>query len=121
MNIILKKRKDYSVLGAPKESVELMPPEYWTRYNKILKENKIEVNMLFNESLREWTKDNLSKEINIKFLPKKFDSISQTNICIDSVFIYIWSKTPLVIYIQDNNLAKTYKKYFEELWKLAKK
>ena len=121
MEITLEEGKDYLVLGAPKESVEIMPITFWENYNKKIQEKKIHVKMIFNESLREWSKKIINPMNNIKFLPKHFDSLTEFNICEDKVFIFIWSNPPLVISIQDKNLAKSYKQYFEYLWKIAKK
>lgn len=120
MHITLEQNANYVVLGAPQQSVELMPPAFWENFNKKLQEKKTKVRLLFNESLREWSKKIKHPTNEIRFLPQQFDSLTETNICKDYVFIFTWSSTPLVISIRDKHLAEGYKKYFEYLWKVAK-
>lgn len=119
MNLFLSKKKDYLVLGSPKESVEIMPPKYWENFNLKLQKEKINVKMLFNLSLKKWAKNIKHKTNRIKFLPDRFDSITEINVGDDFIAVFVWTETPVVTVIQDINLANSYKKYFEHMWGIA--
>jgi len=56
-----------------------------------------------------------------KELPKYFDTPVATNICGDEVVMIQWEKNAFVIQIINKNVADAYKKYFELMWKIAKK
>jgi len=121
MDLTLSQKKDYVVLGAPKQAVELMPPVYWENFNKKIQAEGIKVRMIFNAEMRDWSKKIQHRFNEIRFLPKHFDSLTETNICEDRVSFFIWSKPPLIVTIVDKNLAKGYLQHFEYLWKRAKK
>jgi len=111
---------DYYVFGAPQVSVEIMGSAYWKNYNLKREERKIIIKMVFNEDLREWSKNIKSTMTKIRFLPKKFDSLTETMIYGDKVAIIVWTEKPIATVIRDRNLAHAYKKYFGILWKEAK-
>jgi len=113
--------KDYYVFGAPKSSLDIMGTTYWENYNMKREKKKILIKMIFNEDLREWSDKITSSLTRIKFLPKKFDSLTETMIYGDNVVIIVWSEKPIATLIKDKNIAKSYKQYFNILWKQAKK
>ena len=113
--------KDYYVFGAPESSVDIMSSIFWKNYNLKRIENRINVKMIFNDNLREWSKKIKNKYTYIKFLPKEFDPLSETMIYGDKTAIIIWTEKPIAILIQDRNLAENYGQYFRILWKQAKK
>jgi hypothetical protein len=43
------------------------------------------------------------------------------NIYGHNVAMILWSKNPFAIVIEQEEFAKAYKKYFELMWKIAKK
>lgn len=59
--------------------------------------------------------------VEAKYLPARFDSQVSTNICGDEVVLVLWSNPPLTIKIKNVRIADSYKKYFELLWKAAKR
>ena len=76
--------------------------------------------MIFNEELREWSKVIKGPLTEVKFLPKKFDSLSETMIYGNNVVIIVWSEKPIATFIEDKNLTKSYIEYFNFLWKIAR-
>ncbi len=116
----LAKGKDYYVFGAPKSSLEIMGSTYWENYNLKRAEKKITIKMIFNDDLREWSNKIKSNLTQIRFLPKKFDSVTETIIYGSKVAIIVWTEKPIATLIHDTNLAKSYKQYFDLLWKQAK-
>jgi HTH-type transcriptional regulator, sugar sensing transcriptional regulator len=57
----------------------------------------------------------------IRHLPDEFASPVATNIYGNRVAVLIWSLEPLAILIKNKQVAETYKKYFDVLWKFARK
>jgi HTH-type transcriptional regulator, sugar sensing transcriptional regulator len=55
------------------------------------------------------------------YLPESYASPVSTNIYGDKVAIVVWSEEPVAILIKNKTVADTYKKYFDVLWKMAKK
>ncbi|MBP7708141.1 hypothetical protein KA107_00515 [Candidatus Pacearchaeota archaeon] len=121
MNLHLKEKVEYFVLGSPEKSVEIMPPGFWEGFNLKLKQEKISVKMILNSSLTEWANNIKSSSNEIRFLPNKFDSITQINVGKSFVSIFVWTETPIVTVIYDENLVLAYKKYFDFIWNLSKK
>jgi len=121
MRDTLKDGKDYVVFGAPKFSNDLMGNTYWLNYNLKREKKKMKIKMIFNEDLREWSKTIRNKLTMIKFLPEKFDSITETIVYGDKIAIMVWTEKPIATLIKDKNLAKAYRKYFEILWKESKR
>ncbi len=115
----LNEGKEYYVFGAPKASLKIMGSTFWENYNIKREQKKMIIRMIFNEDLRQWSKKIKSKLTKIKFLPKKFDSITETIIYNEKVAIIVWTQNPIATLIIDKNLARAYKQYFEILWKEA--
>ncbi|MBI4980080.1 hypothetical protein HZC30_00815 [Candidatus Woesearchaeota archaeon] len=113
--------RDYYVIGAPRISLELMGSTFWENYNLKRVQKKIVVKMLFNEDLRRWSKVIQSKKTIIRFLPKKFDGLTETIIYGDKVAFIVWTEKPIATLIQDRHLAANYRKYFQALWEQAKR
>lgn len=57
----------------------------------------------------------------IRYLPEQYDVPSSTNIFADTVAIIIWSQDPILITLESKEVAKSYRNYFDALWKIAKK
>ncbi len=55
----------------------------------------------------------------IRYLPETYDVPSSTNIYGDTVAIVIWSAEPIVITVESREVARSYKQYFDSLWKTA--
>ena len=57
----------------------------------------------------------------IKFVSKEYQSPAATIIYGDKVAIFIEEEPITIILIESKKLAKSYKNYFNILWKVAKK
>ena len=58
----------------------------------------------------------------IRYLPEKYSGPAATNIYGDKVAIILWSKeNPLAIVIKNKEIAESYKKFFELMWRISKK
>ena len=56
-----------------------------------------------------------------KYLPRMKNSPVSTNICGDEIVFILWSDSPYIIKIKNNEIADSYKNYFDLLWKIAKR
>ena len=93
---------------------------YFPRFDKQRIEKNIKVRMLFDESGR---KEKSLKKIplaEIRFIKKGNKAPVSTNIYSNKVSIIIWEENPRAILIQDQALAKSFKSYFELMWRFAK-
>lgn len=56
----------------------------------------------------------------VKYLPKDFSTLVSTNIYGNKAAIILWlPHDPVAIVINQPDIAKTFKKYFDALWKIA--
>ena len=112
---------DYVVFGAPKNSIEIMGELFWKVYNKRKMEKKIKAKMIFNQELKEFSKQISNKDNSIRFFEKEFEPLTETHIQANYVAIIVWTAEPIIFYIEDNEVAESYRKYFEKLWLSSKK
>ncbi len=118
-NDILRKTRKYYVLGATGKIAEIMQ-FYFPHHEKERIKKKIRLKLLFNESARK--KDIATKRefAEIRFLPSEYSSPIPITIYNNKIVTLIWTE-PLGIVVENNQVAETYKKYFELLWKISKK
>lgn len=91
---------------------------YLKWYNEKRVKKRIKMKIIFNESKGK-SKIPYSE---IKYLPAKYSSPLAMNIYRDKVAIILWSKeVPFAILIKNSEIAEGYKKYFDLMWKIAKK
>lgn len=112
---------DYYVLGAPKESVEIMGDLFWDNYHLKRKNNKQKVHLLLNQSLRSWGKQQKDSCTEIRYFDRDFEPKTETHIQEDMVAFIVWEREPIVFKIKSATTANSYKKYFVKMWKIAKK
>ena len=108
----LREGKEARILGAVKDPGEFIN-YYFSHFDKKRLEKKIRLKMIFNESLKKKTKYKLSE---IKYLPKKYESQTTTEIYGNKVAIIVWSKEPIAILIEQKEIADSYRKYFDFIW-----
>lgn len=116
----INQRKQVLILGTSMKSVELLK-SYFQRYDRLRKEKKIKVKVIFNERARsnEYLAGIPLSEI--KFLPNDKVNNVATNIYGDRVAIIVIQHEPIAILIKDKAIADCYRNYFELIWGLAKK
>lgn len=113
--------KDYFVIGAPKESVELVGELFWKSFNIRQRKSGMKGKIIFNESLREFGKVLGNDLIEIRFFEKMFEPLTEIMIYDKFVATIVWSKEPVGTLIENEEVAKSYKKYFDILWMQTKK
>tara|TARA_Y100000310_G_scaffold327376_1_gene393647 strand:- start:15600 stop:16334 length:735 start_codon:yes stop_codon:yes gene_type:complete len=115
--------KTHHTIGSPAESV-MMGDAFWIDYHKKRAKKEISGKLLFNESLRKWVKKIKTTgnypHATIKFHEQGFEPLSETIIRNDKIGILLWIEKPIGILIHNKELADSYEKYFQILWKTAK-
>lgn len=116
---ILKSKADYDKFGAGEKFMQILP-YYQPIYQKKKAMNRIRCRAVYSENERdeEFVKTFIGK---VRFLPKEFVNPSTTIIYGRKVAIIIWKENPLGIVINSNEVADSYRYYFETLWASAKK
>jgi hypothetical protein len=95
---------------------------YFHWFDKRRKEKKIGTKIIFNENQKEKTSKNKVPLSEIKYLPKNYENPAAINVYGDKVAIIHWSKeNPFVIVIKNKEIAEGYRKYFDLIWRVAKK
>lgn len=111
----LEGSKEVLILGASHSAFEVLP-FYFKWYDIDRQKKKIKVRIIASEQLKK--KIPLAE---IHYLPQKYASPLAINIYKDKVAMILWKKEPLAIVIKNLEIAESYKKYFELMWKVAKK
>jgi len=105
------------VYGAPKKAYELMNYRIGNFHNERIK-RKIKMYHIYNFEAMERIKQISTMPLTYaKYLPQLFDSQVSTNICGEEVTFAIWTPPIKMIQIKDKDMAESYKKYFQILWK----
>ncbi|MEM0465653.1 MAG: helix-turn-helix domain-containing protein [Candidatus Pacearchaeota archaeon] len=114
-------KETINVFGIPGKAPEIIGPMLKKFHNTRIK-RKILMRHIYNASAIDRVKFlNKLNYTEARVLPKKYDSNVTTIICKDKVTIFLWDDDVTVIEMQDIEIAKTYKNYFEILWRKAKK
>ncbi len=121
-NIMINtKGKEYNTFGGGPITSEIMGFTWWLNLHKRRVENKLPSRQVFDESVKKGGKD-ISKNplTKIKYLDKEFTQFQETVIVGNNVAIVVFSKNPYALLMKDENIANSYRKHFELLWKIAK-
>jgi len=92
---------------------------YFAHYLKRLQKNRIKMKVIFNYNTEkipfEW------KFAEARYIPKEYQTPTETTIYGNNVAIFILTEEPKVILIKSMNISDSYKKYFNILWKAGRK
>jgi len=93
---------------------------YFHWFDKRRKQKKIPAKIIFNE-IEKANKPKIPLA-ELRYLPKEYSTPAAINIYGNNVAIIHWSKeNPFAILIKQKEIADGYRKYFQLLWKSAKK
>jgi sugar-specific transcriptional regulator TrmB len=106
--------KEILILGANENASDILK-FYFNWYNKKRIKKKILTKIIT-------TSKNLArmKNVEMKFLPKKYENPVAINIYGNTTAIIHWSKNPQAIVIKSKEITNGYKKYFDVMWNVAK-
>ena len=116
---VLKQKQTLYLIGAVgKEDIFLK--YFFQNFNKLRIKNKIKWKILYDSEVRgkEITKLKLMES---RFLPKEYSSPAVINIYADRVVNVGWQEeNPVCFMIINEDIADSYRKWFELLWKYSK-
>lgn len=116
------KSRVYCGYGAPSKSNEVMGDPFWDSFHNKRISRGIDARLIFHESLRYWgNRLNKKRLTRVGFTEKKFEEFTETIVCGDKVAIIIWLDSPYGFLIKEKVVAESYRRFFEILWKSARK
>ena len=121
-NIMINaKGKEYNTFGGGSVTVEIMGDSWWLNLHKRRVANNLKSRQIFDKTVRKIGKDIEKNPLTkIKYVDEKFAQFQETVIVGDFVAIAVFSEDPYAFLIHDKNVANSYRKHFELLWKSAK-
>ncbi|HLD55055.1 MAG TPA: helix-turn-helix domain-containing protein [Candidatus Nanoarchaeia archaeon] len=115
MNDIIEEGKEFLVFGSEgKFSGDL--PTYTEQWAKERNKKKITAKIIATKG----TPAPIWELNKIKYLPKEYQSPTATFIYGDKIALFIHEEPIMIILIESKKLVKSYKNYFDLLWKIAK-
>ncbi|MEK6886519.1 MAG: helix-turn-helix domain-containing protein [Nanoarchaeota archaeon] len=112
----LGKNDEYFVLGSEGQFGDLMP-YYAPLFRKQKAEKKIITKMLLREGR---IKKHKGRYTQYRWVPSDIMSSATVNIYNNKLAIIIWGEKPEAMLIENADVSKTFKNYFEFMWKHAK-
>jgi HTH-type transcriptional regulator, sugar sensing transcriptional regulator len=115
---VLKQKQDLYLIGAVGKEDKFLK-YFFPNFNKLRIKNKIKWKILYDAEVkgRKITKLPLMET---KFLPKEYSSPAVINIYGNKVVNVLWKEdNPLCFMIINKDIADSYRKWFELLWKSA--
>ncbi|MEK6928535.1 MAG: helix-turn-helix domain-containing protein [Nanoarchaeota archaeon] len=110
--------KEILILGASPIAYEILQ-FYFHWFDKRRAERRVKTKIIFNKGDRGKARIPYSE---VRYLPQKYSSPLAVNIYGKKVALILWSKErPLAIVIKNEEIASGYRKYFELLWKIARR
>jgi len=112
------KYKQYVAFGSSGKFLEIMKHDFLI-FQKRKKELKIKAKIILNESSRK--SESVQKAYSLfRFIPDEYSAPITTFIYDNKIAVIIWSETPVATVISSKDVAKSYRSYFELLWKQSK-
>lgn len=125
MNDILRSNvKEFLAYGSSRSSFEIIPA-FMEEWHKERIKRKVIMKILYNNTkeAREKVKNKTEslKYVNFKFAPIELESPTANIIYASKVVLQSWTKEPFAVVIESKEMADNQRRYFDELWKIAKK
>jgi len=112
------KYKEYLVIGSSGKFREILGP-YFYLFQKRRKEAGKATKLIISERAR-GTDAHTKTPGEIKFLPKQYESPISTLIYGNKVAIIVWTEEPIGFLIESKEASKSFRKYFNLMWEIAK-
>ncbi|MDY6777373.1 MAG: helix-turn-helix domain-containing protein [Candidatus Nanohaloarchaea archaeon] len=104
------------LIGSPIESEEVLE-HFLPSWTKKRKEQGVKIRGIFEQQMRGEVGENAP--LDGRFLPEGHDSKVSISIYGDKAGIIFWIEEPLVIMIEDEKAAESFKSYFTLIWEAA--
>ncbi|HRH23353.1 MAG TPA: helix-turn-helix domain-containing protein [Candidatus Magasanikbacteria bacterium] len=117
----MKKGDVFYVIGGSGDRFYITIGERYDSIEQKRIDKKINKKLISVETEREkFLKHDTRRELSeFKFLPADFPIVSSTNVYMNTVGIIIWSEEPILITIENADVAESYKQYFRQLESIA--
>ncbi len=120
-NDMLREGKPIVAFGIPRDMAERIR-SFVTIFHKRRIEKKIPMKHLYDADARERIAYlNTLPYTEAAFIKQEYASPATTTIYGNKVAFYIWAEPPTSIMIESEKMAAQYRKFFDILWKMAKK
>ncbi len=123
-DILRSNTKEFFAYGSSRSSFELIPGFILDWHKRRIK-NKIFFRVLYNNTKE--SREKIKKyPVTLKYaeyrlMPIELESPTAVLIYADKVVFTSWTKDPFGVMIENNEMSKNQKNYFQELWKIALK
>lgn len=111
--------KEMFVYGAEAKFEEFFP-YYFKHWHDKRKKLKIKAKIIFNEKIRHKRQNKKLPLLEMRFSKTLEETPAMTWIYGDKTAIVVWGEQPVITLIRSKEVAKSYKQFFEILWKNAK-
>jgi len=121
--LINAKAKEYLTYGGGPPTEKLMGLNWWLSLHQKRVSNRLPSRQVFDESVRNIGGTEIEKKplTDIRYVSKDLAQFQETIIVGEYVAITVFTENPYAFLIKDKAVAEGYKKYFEVLWRIAKK
>lgn len=113
----LKKGEDYYIFGASKGADEKKVRAFYTQFNRKVLQKGLKAHIIFNEEARN-NIPNAEKTGKVRYI--SFNTPSETLIYGNKTAIVLLEKEPLVILLHGESIARSFRAYFDIMWKQSK-
>ncbi len=114
----LKQGDEYLAFGVSQHAESI--GGYFEEFNKTLQNNKVDSKIIFDERAKKNIASCKKYGYEVKILSKEFMSPAEINIYKNKVAIILWQNPPLAIMIKGEDVSKSFKQYFNLMWRMAK-
>lgn len=123
LNILeeLKSNEEYFVIGATYGIVYEETKDFFENFHLQRAKKKIKVKMLANFDVKEKLVKSTGKFSELKFLPSYLISSMTILFYKKKSFIFFLTENPVGFLIENKEITKGFKTYFDAFWKIAKK
>ena len=112
--------KSYVAFGSSGEFLKIMKHDFII-FQKKKKDLCIKSRIIQSDSARKNKELKKFAYANFKYISDEFSAPNTSIIYGDNLSIIVWAETPIATVITSKQVADSFKKYFELLWKQAKK
>jgi sugar-specific transcriptional regulator TrmB len=118
--MMLKQNKEIFAYGAEGRFGQVFPA-YMKEWNERRAKNKIKLNMIFSEKVRQEKLNAKFKLCQMRFLPEQYQFPSTIMFCGEIVATIVWSEMPFALLVRSKEAVSSHANFFKLLWNVAKK
>lgn len=112
--------KEYVAFGSSGEFLKIMQHDFII-FQKKKKDLKIKSRIIQSDSAKKNKELKKFAYASFKYIPDEFSAPNTSIIYGDKLAIIVWAETPFATVISSKQVANSFRKYFELMWKQAKK